>query len=117
MRILFVDCVVTLAIAAAPLSGQGIISTVAGGRSCTGLGEGGPAVSTCLGVLGLLAVDKQGNLYFWMGSIPSIQKVNVATGIISTVAGGTTLDRKSTRLNSSHLGISYAGFCLEKGWW
>src|ERR1035441_359354 len=24
------------------------------------------------------------------------------------------LDRKSTRLNSSHLGISYAGFCLKK---
>src|ERR1022692_2604956 len=24
------------------------------------------------------------------------------------------LDRKSTRLNSSHLVISYAGFCLEK---
>src|SRR5258705_6145922 len=26
----------------------------------------------------------------------------------------TLLDRKSTRLNSSHLGISYAVFCLEK---
>src|SRR5947199_6845815 len=26
----------------------------------------------------------------------------------------TTLDRKSTRLNSSHLGISYAVFCLKK---
>src|SRR5205814_10016946 len=25
-----------------------------------------------------------------------------------------TLDRKSTRLNSSHLGISYAVFCLKK---
>src|SRR5258705_5295779 len=25
-----------------------------------------------------------------------------------------TLDRKSTRLNSSHLGISYAVFCLQK---
>src|SRR5690606_40080715 len=25
-----------------------------------------------------------------------------------------TLDRKSTRLNSSHVKISYAGFCLEK---
>src|SRR5256885_11072945 len=25
-----------------------------------------------------------------------------------------TLDRKSTRLNSSHLVISYAGFCLKK---
>src|SRR5436853_1448071 len=26
----------------------------------------------------------------------------------------TTSDRKSTRLNSSHLGISYAVFCLKK---
>src|ERR1035438_10565322 len=28
--------------------------------------------------------------------------------------GDTTSDRKSTRLNSSHLGISYAVFCLKK---
>src|SRR5262245_66677373 len=28
--------------------------------------------------------------------------------------GGQALDRKSTRLNSSHLGISYAVFCLKK---
>src|SRR5258705_5066429 len=28
--------------------------------------------------------------------------------------GGAILDRKSTRLNSSHLGISYAVFCLEE---
>src|SRR3989442_5663408 len=28
--------------------------------------------------------------------------------------GGTTLDRKSTRLNSSHVRISYAVFCLKK---
>src|SRR5437899_7253964 len=27
---------------------------------------------------------------------------------------GRKLDRKSTRLNSSHLGISYAVFCLKK---
>src|SRR5262245_65831276 len=27
---------------------------------------------------------------------------------------GFCLDRKSTRLNSSHLGISYAVFCLKK---
>ena len=64
MRIRFADCVVTLAIAAAPLSGQGIISTIAGSPSCTAAGEGGPAVSTCLSALGLLAIDKQGNLYF-----------------------------------------------------
>src|SRR3712207_8444155 len=29
-------------------------------------------------------------------------------------AGGATLDRKSTRLNSSHANISYAVFCLKK---
>src|SRR5262245_64155178 len=33
----------------------------------------------------------------------------------SSVLRGTALsDRKSTRLNSSHLGISYAVFCLKK---
>src|SRR5262245_64750101 len=30
------------------------------------------------------------------------------------VEGTVQLDRKSTRLNSSHLGISYAVFCLKK---
>src|SRR5438045_7598494 len=30
------------------------------------------------------------------------------------VTSYTPLDRKSTRLNSSHLGISYAVFCLKK---
>src|ERR1035438_10806675 len=37
-------------------------------------------------------------------------------GVVRDPAGnlyGTT-DRKSTRLNSSHLGISYAVFCLKK---
>src|SRR5205814_4501006 len=29
-------------------------------------------------------------------------------------SGGAKRDRKSTRLNSSHLGISYAVFCLKK---
>src|ERR1035441_11047796 len=32
----------------------------------------------------------------------------------STGAGAGELDRKSTRLHSSHLGISYAVFCLKK---
>src|SRR5205814_7963512 len=31
-----------------------------------------------------------------------------------SLAYGDFLDRKSTRLNSSHLGISYAVFCLKK---
>src|SRR5258705_1297667 len=33
---------------------------------------------------------------------------------VRTVIDPTTADRKSTRLNSSHLGISYAVFCLKK---
>src|SRR5436853_2228673 len=35
-------------------------------------------------------------------------------GIISSNAAAELADRKSTRLNSSHLGISYAVFCLKK---
>src|SRR5256885_8180415 len=34
-------------------------------------------------------------------------------GVLSGIFGGST-DRKSTRLNSSHLVISYAVFCLKK---
>src|SRR5256886_3820253 len=32
----------------------------------------------------------------------------------TTAAGSVAADRKSTRLNSSHSQISYAGFCLKK---
>src|ERR1039457_1908032 len=36
-------------------------------------------------------------------------------GILTVLSGGATIpDRKSTRLNSSHLVISYAVFCLKK---
>src|SRR5690554_6987117 len=34
--------------------------------------------------------------------------------IVGGGAGGLVLDRKSTRLNSSHVRISYAVFCLKK---
>src|ERR1035438_9613339 len=44
---------------------------------------------------------------------PSIDHpVRIGTPLIS--ASGRIPDRKSTRLNSSHLGISYAVFCLKK---
>src|SRR5256885_11711182 len=52
------------------------------------------------------------------------QETGVASGINNVVAAvasllviavlGTLVDRKSTRLNSSHLVISYAVFCLKK---
>src|SRR5262245_63330056 len=39
--------------------------------------------------------------------------VRMKVDVIVT-GGNSALDRKSTRLNSSHLGISYAVFCLKK---
>src|SRR5438128_8068505 len=38
----------------------------------------------------------------------------VATRVTSALSGRRPLDRKSTRLNSSHGSISYAVFCLKK---
>src|SRR5262245_65321132 len=39
---------------------------------------------------------------------------DVGTGVTRRHRAKSTGDRKSTRLNSSHLGISYAVFCLKK---
>src|SRR5262245_62706367 len=41
-------------------------------------------------------------------------KIDGAAGVGPRTARGVASDRKSTRLNSSHLGISYAVFCLKK---
>src|SRR5690606_41190917 len=38
----------------------------------------------------------------------------IASGSVKPVAGFLPKDRKSTRLNSSHVKISYAVFCLKK---
>src|SRR5205814_8290665 len=38
----------------------------------------------------------------------------LAQGLLAAGPASLPLDRKSTRLNSSHLGISYAVFCLKK---
>src|SRR5690606_40395179 len=45
-----------------------------------------------------------------------VQEIRVRYGdrTIMTVEGNISLDRKSTRLNSSHVKISYAVFCLKK---
>src|SRR5205814_9471481 len=60
------------------------------------------------------------------GSLPAVHRtvtyrnsgtadatLNLAVSATSGT-GATESDRKSTRLNSSHLGISYAVFCLKK---
>src|SRR5256885_10572061 len=54
-----------------------------------------------------------------MNTIPTCRSLERIAGIVSprgACGGGLNqeLDRKSTRLNSSHLVISYAVFCLKK---
>src|SRR5699024_12564144 len=39
---------------------------------------------------------------------------SVSIGLYDQTVAGTVTDRKSTRLNSSHVSISYAVFCLKK---
>src|SRR3712207_7006774 len=43
---------------------------------------------------------------YWLGT--------ALVGVLSALGYGIALDRKSTRLNSSHANISYAVFCLKK---
>src|SRR5262245_62667379 len=45
---------------------------------------------------------------------PREQRLRVGQPHAHGAVGQLGLDRKSTRLNSSHLGISYAVFCLKK---
>src|SRR5256885_11191352 len=43
-----------------------------------------------------------------------MKQPDLGTSLLVMAAGLSVIDRKSTRLNSSHLVISYAVFCLEK---
>src|SRR5262245_2079992 len=56
-----------------------------------------------------------GLLPFMVELLPVRARPNIEWPGVPFLTGfSTTIDRKSTRLNSSHLGISYAVFCLKK---
>src|SRR5205814_6485473 len=64
-----------------------------------------------------ISASGRGRLPAWLVRIRSrldlmAQDCTSRNRILTSHAG--SLDRKSTRLNSSHLGISYAVFCLKK---
>src|SRR5688572_32203627 len=48
------------------------------------------------------------------GTKPSSALVRTTIGLAPAILICSTIDRKSTRLNSSHSQISYAVFCLKK---
>src|SRR5690625_6734884 len=60
---------------------------------------------TCLPVYGRINI---------MSTIMTLKPQTIITGIYSGYLKTITRDRKSTRLNSSHVAISYAVFCLKK---
>src|SRR5262245_65338654 len=53
--------------------------------------------------------DARNGIFTYVDTSGRVQKVNLLS-----LKKITLEDRKSTRLNSSHLGISYAVFCLKK---
>ncbi len=68
----------------------GVITTVAGGG--VGGSDGRPATQSGLLSPGGVAVDRHGNLYLTeQEGIQRVRRVDAATGIITTVAGGGTL--------------------------
>src|SRR5699024_12077257 len=59
---------------------------------------------------GILAIGSGGNYALSAGRALK----DYATGLSAKEIAEAALDRKSTRLNSSHVSISYAVFCLKK---
>src|SRR5690625_5841892 len=57
--------------------------------------------------------DKSGTVAF-LDDIPSIPSIPSIPEGTQKVGLGSTLDRKSTRLNSSHVATSYAAFCMKQ---
>ena len=65
----------------------GLISTIAGTGTSGYSGDGGPATAATLDEPEGLALDSQGDLFVADSSNNVIRKINLATGMISTVAG------------------------------
>lgn len=67
---------------------SGVITTVAGTGEDAFFGDSGPAVAAALNNPTAAAFDPAGNLYIADGYNSRIRKVDAASGIITTVAGG-----------------------------
>src|SRR5699024_11384995 len=91
-------------VAGCAMIGQSVINVKAGGR--------GRLSTLCAGVFLLILIVFLGD---WVSQIPMAALVAVMIMVsISTFDWQSVKDRKSTRLNSSHVSISYAVFCLKK---
>src|SRR5256885_8949488 len=99
------------------VDGPAVVQVLAGldleveaGERIAIVGESGVGKSTLLHLLGALDRPTSGRILFDGEDVFSRPEAELAAFRNREVG----LDRKSTRLNSSHLVISYAVFCLKK---
>ena len=69
---------------------SGIITTVVGNGAAAYSGDGGQATAASINTPWAVTLDSIGNIYIADGSNSRIRKVDVATGIITTIAGDGT---------------------------
>src|SRR5699024_4725080 len=65
-------------------------------------------------IMNIVAANFSANGLIAIGASPSISNNPKEAAEMAAKADALVLDRKSTRLNSSHVSISYAVFCLKK---
>src|SRR2546426_8826109 len=106
MPILAVDTVVT-AIRACPVSPQRLVVAI-DGRSGSGKTTVAEAVAQAIGAVIVPCDD------FFAANVSDAEWDRRTPEQRAAVPFRIAQDRKSTRLNSSHLVISYAVFCLKK---
>lgn len=81
----------------------GLIRTVAGGGAQGFSGDGGPAVSAWIDTPTSLAVDSAGNVFLADAHNHRVRRIDGASGVITTVAGGGSLDGSTA--GGSALGV------------
>ena len=70
---------------------SGEIATFAGTGEAGHTGDGGPAVEAKIDEIYAIQVDTNGDVYILQRFNPSVRKIDATTGIITTVAGDTTV--------------------------
>ncbi len=65
----------------------GIVTRIAGSDTYGNSGDGGPAINALFQFTKSVRMDKQGNLFIAEYAGHRVRKINIATGIITTVAG------------------------------
>lgn len=89
-----------------------IISTVAGGGTATGSGDGGPARNVRLDNVVDVAVDGAGNLYIAESYAFRVRKVNSA-GVIVTIAGNGTQTYNGDGIPATSAAIDVRGIAVD----